>query len=85
MDLVHSDVCGPMQVDTVGGLKYSVTFIDDYSCYCTIYLLKQKSEVKVKLAEFIEFVKTQFNRNSKIIRSDQGGEYIGHETQDILK
>ena len=30
-DLVHSDVCGPMSVSSIGGARYFVTFIDDHS------------------------------------------------------
>ena len=43
--LVHSDVCGPMRTESIGGNKYFVTFIDDYSRCCAVYYLKRKSEV----------------------------------------
>ena len=52
LELVHSDMCGPMQTESLGGQKYFVTFIDDFSRCCAVYLLKQKSEV---FEEFIEF------------------------------
>ena len=47
LQLVHSDVCGPiaMQTESIGGHKYFVNFIDDYSQCCAVYFLKQKSEV----------------------------------------
>ena len=45
LELVHSDVCGPMQTESIGGHKYFVTFIDDYSRCCAVYYLKQKSKV----------------------------------------
>ena len=45
LQLVHSDVCGPMQTRSIGGQNYFVTFIDDYSRCCAVYFLKQKSEV----------------------------------------
>ena len=43
LKLVHSDVCGPMQTESLGGHKYFVTFIDDYSRCCAVYFIKQKS------------------------------------------
>lgn len=36
LQLVHSDVCGPMQIESIGGCKYFVTFIDDYSWCCAV-------------------------------------------------
>ena len=74
LQLVHSDVCGPMPVDSLGGYKYFVTFIDDYSRCCMIYFLKHKSEVFAKFKEF-EGITTN-NSGFKIgrLRTDNGGE-----------
>jgi len=44
LDLIHSDVCGPMTVTARGGYDYFVTFTDDFSRYGYIYLMKYKSE-----------------------------------------
>lgn len=44
LELIHSDICGPMQVGTYLGCKKLITFIDDFSWYCFVYLMKQKSE-----------------------------------------
>jgi len=42
---IHLDVCGPMQTASLGGNKYIVSFINDYSRYTRINLTKEKSEV----------------------------------------
>ena len=52
LHLVHSDVCGPMSVASLGGARYFVTFVDDYTRYSTVYFLRQKSEVFGKFKEF---------------------------------
>ena len=52
MQLIHIDVCGPMQTESICGAKYFVTFIDDYSRCCKVYFLKQKNEVLNKFKEF---------------------------------
>ena len=44
LQLVHSDVCGPLSVQARGGYEYFVTFIDDYSRYGYVYLMLKKSE-----------------------------------------
>lgn len=65
LDLIHSDVCGPVEVESVGGKRYFLTFIDDYSRYSYTYLLKKKSEVFQKFQEYLEEVENFFRRRPK--------------------
>ena len=46
LDVVHSDVWGPAQVATLGGCRYYVTFIDDFSRHTWIYPMRQKRSVR---------------------------------------
>ena len=48
LELVHTDVCGPINVQARGGYEYFVTFTDDYSRHGYIYLMRQKSETFTK-------------------------------------
>ena len=52
LELIHSNVCGPMPSTSLSGYEYYVTFIDDYSKKTLIYFLKTKSEVFGKFKEF---------------------------------
>ena len=52
LELVHSDLCGPLSTSARGGYEYFVTFIDDYSRYGYIYLMHHKSETFEKFKEF---------------------------------
>ena len=79
LELIHTDVCGPMQTMTPSGNRYFMTVIDDHSKYTILYLLKTKSEVATKIKEYVKFVQTKFNRTPKVIRSDRGGEYVNEE------
>ena len=45
LELVHSDVCGPMKILSFGGARYFVTFIDDFSRKMWMYILKSKHQV----------------------------------------
>ena len=45
LQLVHSDLCGPLLVVSFSSFKYFSTFIDDYSRRTWVYFLKLKSEV----------------------------------------
>ena len=44
LEIVHSDICGPMQTSSIGGCNYFLTFIDDYSRKTWVYFLKNKSD-----------------------------------------
>ncbi|KAG6613824.1 Transposon-encoded protein [Phytophthora cinnamomi] len=79
LEVVHSDVCGPMQTSTFGGKRYFVTFIDDKSHFCVVYLMRNKSEVTAKFAEFVALAETQTGKRVKTLRSDNGGEYTSRE------
>ena len=74
LELVYSDVWGPMP-NSVGGHKYYVSFIDDYSKFTWIYLLKFKSEVFSKFREFQSLVEHLFNRKIITMQIDWRGEY----------
>src|SRR3984885_14576424 len=85
LDLIHTDVCGPMQTVTPGGKKYFMTMIDDYSKYTEVYLLSNKSEVPDKIKEYVRYVQTKFRKTPKKIRSDRGGEYTATRLQTFKK
>lgn len=70
MELVHTDICGPMRAKTIGGRRYFLTFVDDYSKYTVVYILRKKSDAFDKLQEYVEMARTQFNKIPKILRSD---------------
>ena len=70
LDIIHSDVCGPMEETTLGGCRYYMTLIDDHSRYTFVYFLKKKSEAEDKIREYVKLVQNQFGRKPRIIRSD---------------
>jgi hypothetical protein len=58
MDLIHTDVCGPMQTKTPGGRCYFVSFTDDYSRSAVIQLLSNKNQVQDALEAFVNTMET---------------------------
>ena len=52
LELVHSDLCGPMNPISKGGARYILTFIDEFSRKVWVYFLKQKDEVFNKFEIF---------------------------------
>ncbi|KAK4373109.1 hypothetical protein RND71_008493 [Anisodus tanguticus] len=84
-DLVHSDVWGPAPIPTKGGSRYYVSFIDDYTRHCWVYLLKRRSDFVHTYVEFQAYVKTQHSAIIKCFRADLGGEYTSGDLSGIFK
>ena len=82
LELIHSDVCGPMPTASIGGAKYFVTFIDDFTRYCFVYFMNSKTEVVEKFKEFKHLVE---NQRIKALRTDTGLEYVNSHLSRILK
>ena len=74
LELVHSDVIGPMP-ESVRGAKYAVSFIDDFSHFVWTYSILKKSDVFQTFKTWLEDVENQLNHRLKIFRSDRGREY----------
>ena len=72
LHLVHSDICGPMQTQSIGGANYFVTFIDDYTRCCAVYSLKCKSKVLDKFKEFEVTTTNDAGRAIGTLRTDNG-------------
>ena len=76
LELVHSDLCGPMSIQARGGFEYFVSFIDDYSRYGYIYLMCRKFECFDKFKEYKADAEKRLGKSIKTLRSDHGGEYL---------
>ena len=85
LELIHTDVCGPMSSTARGGFQYFITFTNNLSRYGYVYLMKHKSETFEKFKEFQNEVENQCGKKIKVLRSDNGGEYLSHEFSDHLK
>ena len=85
LEIVHSDVCGPMQENSLGGSRYFVTFIDDKSRFTAVYFMKTKDQVLEKFKEYEAMVTNMTEKKIKILRSDNGGEYTSKEFSNYLK
>ena len=79
LEIIHTDVCSPMNVEARGGYHYFLTFTDDLSRYGYIYLMKHKSKTFEKFKEFQSEVENHRNKKIKFLRSDRGEEYLSYE------
>lgn len=85
LDLIHTDLCGPLPVNSLGDKRYILTFLDDHSRKVFVYFLKRKSEVSEHTKNFIKLVETQTGDKVKVLRSDNGTEYVNRDLEGFLK
>ncbi|KAJ0623415.1 putative RNA-directed DNA polymerase [Helianthus annuus] len=84
-DIIHLDVWGPYKVTSRDGFKYFLTIVDDYSRAVWCYLLRNKMEVFENIEIFYELVLTQFKKKIKILRSDNGTEFVNNKMDNFCK
>ncbi|GKB14277.1 zinc finger, CCHC-type containing protein, partial [Tanacetum coccineum] len=75
LELIHSDLCDFHATPSLGNKKYVITFIDDASRFCYVYLLHAKDEALDKFRIYKTEVELQQNDLVKTLRTDRGGEY----------
>ena len=83
-NLIHFDVWGPSSISSIGGSRYFVVFIDDYSRYNWIFNMKHRSELLQTYSNFAKMVETQFSKRIKIFRFDNALEYTQYAFQAVL-
>uniref|UniRef100_A0A0A9XVJ9 Retrovirus-related Pol polyprotein from transposon TNT 1-94 n=1 Tax=Lygus hesperus TaxID=30085 RepID=A0A0A9XVJ9_LYGHE len=84
LGLIHSDLCC-METASIGGARYMLTCLDDYSRYVHVYTLKEKSQVAGKLKEFCALVENQTGQRIKLFRSDGGTEFCNSLLDSFFK
>jgi len=85
LDLIHTDLCEFEGILTRGGNRYFITFIDDFSKYTYVYLMKNKSDAFETFKVYLNEVENQFGRKIKRFRSDRGREYDSNEFNSFIQ
>lgn len=85
LELVHSDLCGPIEINSLAGSRYMLTFLDDFSHKTFIYFQKTKDEAFENFKTFKKLVENQTGKTIKTLRTDNGGEYVSAAFECFLK
>ena len=75
MELLHIDLMGPARVQSLGGMKYILVVVDDFTRYTWVVLLKDKSEAVDKMIHLCKKLQVEKNILIAWIRSDHGREF----------
>ncbi|KAL8139628.1 LOW QUALITY PROTEIN: hypothetical protein V2J09_005649 [Rumex salicifolius] len=79
LELIYSDICGPITPTSNNGKRYFISFIDDFSRKAWVYLLAEKSEAFSSFKLFKAAAEKESGVPIKCLRTDRGGEYLSAE------
>ena len=85
LQLIHSDICGPMNVKARHGAYYFITFIYDFTRYGHVYLISHKSEALSCFMKYVNLVENQLDKTIKALRTDCGHEYLSEHFKELCK
>ena len=82
LEVVHTDIVGPISPVSLGGFRYGLSFVDDYSGMIHIYLMKKKSDPLYATKKYL--ADTARYGSIKVLRSDNGSEYTSNEFRSLM-
>ena len=74
LELVHTDLCGPIEVQIYKGDRYIMLFVDDYSIMMTVMFLKKKIDTFQMFKWYLARVEKEIRKSLKCLRSNRGGD-----------
>ncbi|KAJ9542229.1 hypothetical protein OSB04_028735 [Centaurea solstitialis] len=75
LQLLHMDLFGPVNVQSIGGKKYTLVIVDEYSRYTWVFFLRAKSDAPEEIILFVRKMERLNNLTVRSIRSDHGTEF----------
>ncbi|KAJ4715305.1 Retrovirus-related Pol polyprotein from transposon TNT 1-94 [Melia azedarach] len=85
LDYIHSDCWGPSRVESLGGHRYFVSMIDDFSRMTWVFIMKHKSEAFKNFRHWKALVENQTGKKIKRLRTDNGLEFCWYEFDEFYK
>jgi transposase InsO family protein len=84
MEMLQMDLFGPIADISIGGNKYGLVIVDDYSCFTWVFFLHDKSEAQEILKKLLKRAQNEPDAKVKNIRSDNGSEFKNTQVEDYL-
>ncbi|KAI3702412.1 hypothetical protein L6452_28150 [Arctium lappa] len=85
LELLHMDLCGPMRTQSLGGKKYILVIVDDYSRYTWVKFLRSKDETPDVLITFLKTTQVNLQKPVKFLRTDNGTEFKNNKVEEYLE
>jgi transposase InsO family protein len=84
IEMLHMHLSGPIDYISIGGNKYDLVIIDDYSRFTWVFYLQDKGETQEVLKKFLKRAQNKFDAKFKKIRSDNDTEFKSTQIEDYL-
>ena len=84
LEIIHSDLQGPMAVNAIGGYRYSCVFTCGRTRYVWVYYLKSKDQTLRTFKTFVTWIEKLTGRSIRKFRSDRGGEFTSAAFDEFL-
>jgi transposase InsO family protein len=84
LEMLHMDLFGPIAYISIGGNKYGLVIVDDYSHFTWVFFLHDKSETQEVLKKFLKRTQNKLAVKVKKIRSDNGSKFNNTQVEDYL-
>jgi transposase InsO family protein len=84
LEMLHMNLFGPIAYISIGGNKYDLVIVDDYSRFTWVFFLQDKSETQEVLKKFLRRAQNKFDAKVKKIRSNNDTELKNTQVEDFL-
>jgi hypothetical protein len=85
LELLHMDLFGLVAYLSIGGSKYGLVIVDDFSCFTWVFFFQDKSETQGTLNRFLRRAQNEFELKVKKIRSDNGSKFKNLQVEEFLE
>jgi hypothetical protein len=85
LELLHMDLFGLVAYLSIGGSKYGLVIVDDFSCFTWVFFFQDKSETQGTLKRFLRRAQNEFELKVKKIRSDNGSKFKNLQVEEFLE
>ena len=83
LEIVHTDLCGPIGIESYSGEKIFILFVDDCSRMMIFKYLKENKKAFEKFKWYLARVEKETRKILKWLRLDRGGEFISNEFTNL--
>jgi transposase InsO family protein len=85
LEMLHMDLFGPIAYLSIGGNKYGLVIVDDFSRFTCVFFLRDKSETQGILKRFLRRAQNEFELKVKKMRSNNGSEFKNLQVEEYLQ
>ncbi|KAJ9557701.1 LOW QUALITY PROTEIN: hypothetical protein OSB04_012315 [Centaurea solstitialis] len=84
LQMLHVELCGPMSVQCLGGKKYILVLIDEFSRFTCVEFVRKKSQVLLLLINLLKRLQVLHGFQVRVLRSDNGTEFKNSVIEEYL-